>query len=87
MRKVVLLLSVLVCLPLLANAVNDHRQGVAPALGWVLREMDRVYPDQVTRFLCRHGPRMSAVAIARAIERRPPGEREGLRRKQGPRSA
>ncbi|MCA8962657.1 MAG: DNA alkylation repair protein [Planctomycetes bacterium] len=68
-------------LPLVANCVDDEREIVQKAIGWVLREMDRVYPADVESFLGEHGARLSAPAFARAIERRSPEARARLRRR------
>jgi 3-methyladenine DNA glycosylase AlkD len=53
-------------LPLLAACVGDPRPSVQMALGWVLRELGRVYPREAAVFLQQHGPRMIAKARARA---------------------
>ncbi len=65
-------------LPLVANCVADHRKYVELAVGWVLRELGHVHPDEVAAFLERHAASMSSRAYARAIERRAPAERARL---------
>jgi 3-methyladenine DNA glycosylase AlkD len=65
--------------PLVDNCLDDHRKDVATAAGWVLREMDRAHPAETSAFLERHAHRMSAPALTRATERRPPEERTRLR--------
>jgi 3-methyladenine DNA glycosylase AlkD len=62
-------------LPLAENCVADHRKYVELAVGWVLRELGHVHPDEVATFLERHAASMSSRAYARAIERRAPAER------------
>ncbi len=59
-----------VMLPLVANCTTDHRQFVELAVGWVLRELGQVHPDEVRAFLERHAGQMSSRAFARAIEKR-----------------
>jgi 3-methyladenine DNA glycosylase AlkD len=66
-------------LPLVSNCVADPRHYVQTAVGWVLREMGHVYPEELASFLETHGPAMSAAAFSRAIERRSPDERARLR--------
>jgi 3-methyladenine DNA glycosylase AlkD len=53
-------------LPLLAAQVGDHREPVALALGWALRELGRVHPEALNAFLAEHGPQMAAAARRRA---------------------
>ncbi len=65
-------------LPLLANCAADHRKVVELALGWVLREVGHVYPDEAAAFLERHAASMSSRAYQRAVERRAPEERAKL---------
>lgn len=62
-------------LPLLARCVDDHRPHIAQALGWVLRETLAAHPQPTVRFIERHARAMSAVALRRAVEKRPPEER------------
>jgi 3-methyladenine DNA glycosylase AlkD len=66
-------------LPLVTNCLGDHRHYVQTAVGWVLREMGRAYPDELSEYLSTHASAMSAPAFSRAIERRSPDERARLR--------
>lgn len=66
-------------LPLVSNCLGDARHYVQTAVGWVLREMGQVYPDEVARYLKAHASEMSASAFTRAIERRSPESRARLR--------
>lgn len=66
-------------LPLVERCVEDHRQYVQLAVGWVLRETGSVYADEVTSFLETHAGEMGPRAFARAIERRDEGERKRLK--------
>jgi 3-methyladenine DNA glycosylase AlkD len=66
-------------LPLVTNCLGDSRHYVETAVGWVLREMGQVYPDDVSRYLEAHAGAMSASAFSRAIERRSADERSRLR--------
>jgi 3-methyladenine DNA glycosylase AlkD len=53
--------------PLLAAQVADHREPVALALGWVLRELGRADPPARQAFLAEHAPQMAAAARRRAL--------------------
>jgi 3-methyladenine DNA glycosylase AlkD len=65
--------------PMLANCVDDQRRHVQLAIGWVLREMGRVYPSEAGAFLEAHAAPLTATAFARAIEKLSPQERARLR--------
>ena len=67
------------CLHLLANCVDDRRETVSSALGWVLRELLAVHPDAVLAFLETHAASMPRPAIRRATERLPQPERDRVR--------
>jgi 3-methyladenine DNA glycosylase AlkD len=62
-------------LPLVENCVADQRKYVELAVGWVLRELGHVHPDEVTAFLECNAARMGSRAFARAIEGRAAQER------------
>lgn len=66
-------------LPLVSNCIPDQRYYVQTAVGWVLREMGRVYNDEIAKFLETHSDKMGAHAFSRAIERMDPAERARLR--------
>ena len=66
-------------LPLVSNCLGDARHYVQTAVGWVLREMGEVYPDEVAGYLETHASVMSATAFSRAIERRGADSRARLR--------
>lgn len=66
-------------LPLVSNCIDDPRYYVQTAVGWVLREMGRVYNNEITKFLETHSNKMGAQAFSRAIERLSPRERTRLR--------
>lgn len=66
-------------LPLVSNCLGDARHYVQTAVGWVLREMGQVYPDEIAGYLETHASAMSAPAFSRAIERRSPQVRARLR--------
>ncbi|MBH0110096.1 DNA alkylation repair protein [Salinibacterium sp. NG22] len=67
------------CLSLLANCVDDRRETVSSALGWVLRELLAVHPDAVLAFLETHAERLPRPAIRRATERLPQPQRDRVR--------
>jgi 3-methyladenine DNA glycosylase AlkD len=66
-------------LPLVSNLLDDRREYVQKAVGWVLREMGHKYPAEVRAYLEENMGRVSAPAFSRAIERRSPEERDELR--------
>lgn len=66
-------------LPLVLNCLTDDRYHVQKAVGWVLREMGHVYPEEIRAFLTDHVMSVSSIAFTRAIERRSPAERDELR--------
>jgi 3-methyladenine DNA glycosylase AlkD len=66
-------------LPLVSNCLGDSRHYVQSAVGWVLREMGRAYPDEIDAYLETHAAAMSAAAFSRAIERRSADIRARLR--------
>ena len=67
-------------LPLVSTCLDDPRHYVQTAVGWVLREMGQVYPDEIGHYLEAHATAMRASAFSRAIERRSPDERARLRK-------
>ncbi|MFM2400248.1 MAG: hypothetical protein RL341_2405 [Pseudomonadota bacterium] len=66
-------------LPQVARCVPDHRRNVETAVGWVLREMAQVVPQEVVQFIEQHAPHMSAAALSRATEKMSAVERGRLR--------
>ncbi len=66
-------------LPLVSNCLMDERDYVQKAVGWVLREMGDVYPEEISSFLMGHITVVSSSAFTRAIERRSPAEKDELR--------
>ena len=52
------------------------------SVGWVLREMGSVYPDEVGQFVDEWLGGMGSHAFSRAIERRSAEERSELRRRR-----
>lgn len=66
-------------LPLVSNCLGDARHYVQTAIGWVLREMGHLYPDEIAAYLETYGATMSASAFSRAIERQRADSRARLR--------
>ncbi len=66
-------------LPLVSNCLDDSRHYVQTAVGWVLREMGQVYPEEICRYLETHASAMGASAFSRSIERRTAEDRARLR--------
>jgi len=66
-------------LPLVSNCLDDGRYYVQTAVGWVLREMGRVYASEITNYLETHAQQMNASAFSRAIEKLDSTERARLR--------
>ena len=65
-------------LPLVTTCLQDEREYVQKAVGWVLREMGNAYPDEVRAYIERHIATISSVALRRAIERRSPAVKAEL---------
>ena len=62
-------------LPMVSRCVNDHRDYMQKATGWVLRELHSAHPIETELFIqeCLH--EIGAQALSRAFERAPPDER------------
>ena len=66
-------------LPLIDNCLLDDRYYVQKALGWVLREMGHVYPQEIRAYIEENICSLSAIAFSRAIERREAKVKKELR--------
>ena len=66
-------------LPLVSSCLGDDRHYVQTAIGWVLREMSRAYPDEVVAYLEANASAMSATAFSRAVEREDAASRARLK--------
>ncbi len=66
-------------LPMLESCIEDRRYYMQKAVGWVLREMWRAYPDEVNDYVHSVLPRIAPAALTRAMERQPKEERARLR--------
>lgn len=66
-------------LPMLDNCIEDRRYYMQKAVGWVLREMWRAYPDEVSEYVHSVLPRIAPAALTRAMERQPKEQRKRLR--------
>ena len=65
--------------PQVERCIGGSRHYVATAVGWVLREMSRVYPEDARSFLIEHAPELAAAAFARATEKLDAGQKAELR--------
>lgn len=65
--------------PLVEACLDDGRDTVQKAVGWVIREMHGTYPDATMAFLELHRDRLSRSALRRATERMDAAARERLR--------
>jgi len=65
-------------LPLVENCLNDNRYFLQKAVGWVLREMEHVYPDLIRSFIKEHAARMGSIEFSRSIERLDAEQRKAL---------
>ena len=68
-----------IVMPMVRGCLEDHREPMQKALGWVLREMNRAYPEDVRSFLENSFTAIGAVAFSLAIERDAPDERRRMR--------
>ena len=66
-------------LPLVSNCLDDAREYVQKAVGWVLREMGNVYPQEIETYLRKNATRLQSPAFSRAIERRDSAVKSDLR--------
>ena len=69
-------------LPMVDRCVEDRRQPMQKAVGWVLREMWRAYPEEIEGYLKANADRIAPSAYTRAIERMDVGMRKEMRAKQ-----
>ena len=68
-----------VVLPMVDRCVEDRRQPMQKAVGWVLREMWRAYPAEIQRYLETNADRIAPSAYTRAIERMDAASRRAMR--------
>lgn len=66
-------------LPMVDRCVEDRRQPMQKAVGWVLREMWRAYPEEIEDYLTDNAGRIAPSAFTRAIERMGAGARKEMR--------
>lgn len=66
-------------LPFVTACLADERHYVQTAVGWVLREMGRAYPERIKSYVEANAERLRPAALARATERWPAPERTRLR--------
>ena len=69
-------------LPMVDRCVEDRRQPMQKAVGWVLREMWRAYPEEIEGYLKANADRIAPSAYTRAIERMDVGMRKDMRARQ-----
>ena len=67
-------------LPLVSNCLDDERYYVQTAVGWVLREMENVYPKEIMKYLESHAKKMSTAAFSRAVEKMNKQEKSRLKK-------
>ena len=66
-------------LPLVTACLDDEREQVQKAVGWVLRELGNAYPNELRAYLEKHAATIRPVALSRAIERLDPAAKAELR--------
>ena len=69
-------------LPLVDRCAEDRRQPMQKAVGWVLREMWRAYPEEIEGYLRDNAGRIAPSAFTRAIERMDAASRQEMRHMQ-----
>ncbi len=69
-------------LPMVDRCVEDRRQPMQKAVGWVLREMWRAYPGEIQTYLETNAARIAPSAFTRAIERMDVATRREMRSRQ-----
>ncbi len=65
-------------LPMLENCLDDERPYVQKAIGWVLREANYVYHDEISAFIEQYLANMRGIAFGAATERFSKTERSAL---------
>lgn len=71
-----------VVFPMVERCIDDHRYYMQKATGWVLREMYRVYPEEVENYLKSNFERFGNSALSRAIERMDKSQRNHWRERK-----
>lgn len=69
-------------LSMVDRCVEDRRQPMQKAVGWVLREMWRAYPEKIEDYLKGNAARIAPSAFTRAIERMDAVSRKEMRARQ-----
>ncbi|MYD99527.1 MAG: DNA alkylation repair protein [Gammaproteobacteria bacterium] len=69
-------------LPMVDRCVEDRRQPMQKAVGWVLREVWRAYPEEIQAYLGSNAARIAPSAFTRAIERMDAATRREMRARQ-----
>ena len=54
--------------PMVERCIDDHRYYMQKATGWVLREMNREYPEEVEEYLTSHLSVIGSDALSRSVE-------------------
>jgi 3-methyladenine DNA glycosylase AlkD len=54
---------------MLANCLDDERPYVQKAIGWVLREANYVYHNEISAFIEGHLADLRSIAFSAAVER------------------
>lgn len=67
--------------PLVDPCLEDLRYYVQKAIGWVLREMSRVYPEEVRGYLSRNLRYFSGTTLSRVIQYYPKDEQIEFKQK------
>ncbi|RYD55016.1 MAG: hypothetical protein EOP56_17490 [Sphingobacteriales bacterium] len=65
--------------PLLVSLLADEAYYVQKGLGWSIREMYSVYPDDAYKWIEKHVKHISAIAFTIAIEKMQPEEKDRLK--------
>lgn len=69
-----------VVFPLVRNCLDDRRDYMQKATGWVLREMLTAYPKETEEFLQKYMHRVSAPVLTRTLERHSAADKSRWRR-------
>lgn len=68
--------------PMVERCIDDHRYYMQKATGWVLREMNRGYPEDVEAFLSKHLAVIGSDALSRSVEHMDKDRRSWWREKR-----
>ena len=71
-------------IPFVTNLLGDKEYYVQKAIGWTLKELYSVYPDETKEYMERNVKEISPIAFSAATERYEKADKEKLKRNRKP---